>query len=220
LLAAVLLPALSAARGRARRTACMSNLRQLGTSWTIYMGEFDQQLSPWLSTLHPTQLPSTEVYHCPDDRHQDGTAANAWLSRPDGDFSEAYDRPGSIGHHGNDPNPSVTNISMFYESSEASCSWTWTGAPPSPTWGEVKLAQMACRADSIDPSGTVTYSNPCEPYATTEFPVIRCFWHIKDIVRVLQPGQILSETNSVPVLNIGFAGNVFTSQPHWEEGQL
>jgi prepilin-type N-terminal cleavage/methylation domain-containing protein len=39
ILAALLLPALSSAKARAQRTACMNNIKQLGTAWTIYNGE-------------------------------------------------------------------------------------------------------------------------------------------------------------------------------------
>jgi Tfp pilus assembly protein PilE len=39
ILAALLLPILSKAKGRAQRMACLTNLRQLGAAWTMYYGE-------------------------------------------------------------------------------------------------------------------------------------------------------------------------------------
>jgi prepilin-type N-terminal cleavage/methylation domain-containing protein len=39
ILAALLLPALSAAKGRAQQIACMNNLKQLGTAWIMYNGD-------------------------------------------------------------------------------------------------------------------------------------------------------------------------------------
>ena len=43
-LAGLLLPALNKARALAQRTACLSNLRQLGLSWTLYSGDNDGRL--------------------------------------------------------------------------------------------------------------------------------------------------------------------------------
>jgi len=45
LLVGILLPALGRARGAARDAACLSNLRQLGLAWTMYMDDFDR--FPW-----------------------------------------------------------------------------------------------------------------------------------------------------------------------------
>ncbi|MCP5519143.1 MAG: prepilin-type N-terminal cleavage/methylation domain-containing protein [Verrucomicrobiales bacterium] len=43
LLAGLLLPALSAAKDKARRIACLSNLRQMGIAWTGYLGDFEDR---------------------------------------------------------------------------------------------------------------------------------------------------------------------------------
>ncbi len=42
ILAAMLLPALNAARGRARTTSCLSNVKQLNLAWTHYTDDNDQ----------------------------------------------------------------------------------------------------------------------------------------------------------------------------------
>jgi prepilin-type N-terminal cleavage/methylation domain-containing protein len=44
ILAAMLLPALSSAKERAHRAACVSNLRQFGLAATVYANDFDQKL--------------------------------------------------------------------------------------------------------------------------------------------------------------------------------
>lgn len=55
-LAGTLIPALGKAKALAQRTACLSNLRQLGLSWTLYSGDNDGRLVesyPGNSTANP-----------------------------------------------------------------------------------------------------------------------------------------------------------------------
>ncbi|HXT13767.1 MAG TPA: prepilin-type N-terminal cleavage/methylation domain-containing protein [Candidatus Angelobacter sp.] len=62
ILAALLFPALSSAKGKAQRAACANNLKQLGLAWTMYNGE------------HQGFLPSCVPYHVPY-----ATNLNAWV---------------------------------------------------------------------------------------------------------------------------------------------
>jgi len=54
ILAAMLLPALSRARERARRAICMNNLRQIGLGWVMYTNDYDGYL--------PLSFSYTNVY--------------------------------------------------------------------------------------------------------------------------------------------------------------
>lgn len=47
ILAAMLLPALSNAREKARRSACLNNLKQLGLSFSVYANDYDGYLPPF-----------------------------------------------------------------------------------------------------------------------------------------------------------------------------
>lgn len=48
ILAAMLLPALSAAREKARLSSCMSNLKQMGTAFASYTGDYGGYLPSWV----------------------------------------------------------------------------------------------------------------------------------------------------------------------------
>ncbi len=98
ILAAILLPALSAAQERGRRLTCLNNQRQLGIAWEVYAGDAGDRmvLNDWELTGSVSRSPSNswvignavldadpgtitsgtlfpysknvEIYHCPDDR--------------------------------------------------------------------------------------------------------------------------------------------------------
>jgi len=76
ILVSLLLPALSEAKARAKRVACMSNLRQVGVAMAIYVGDHEyypleqerigSPTAPcWYQTLHPYSSGSYNVWNCP-----------------------------------------------------------------------------------------------------------------------------------------------------------
>ena len=97
ILAALLLPALSAAQERGRRVTCLNNQRQLGISWEVYAGDSSDKMviNDWEQSGSVAYSPSNswvtgnaildadpgtitsgtlfpyvksiDVYHCPDD---------------------------------------------------------------------------------------------------------------------------------------------------------
>lgn len=99
ILAAMLLPALSKAREKARAISCVNNLKQLGTTTLMYSSDFEDYLLPantkgngtWiLYVLKNALLPPT-VLHCPSN------AVN--ITPEDGDTAMGYkDYPELKGH--------------------------------------------------------------------------------------------------------------------------
>ncbi len=60
ILAAILLPALSAAQERAHRLTCLNNQRQLGIAWEVYAGESSDRMVP--GSASSTALPTTHEF--------------------------------------------------------------------------------------------------------------------------------------------------------------
>jgi prepilin-type N-terminal cleavage/methylation domain-containing protein/prepilin-type processing-associated H-X9-DG protein len=58
ILASLLLPALSKAKGMAQRTACLNNLKQLTLGWMVYSGDHDESLPPNHEDYYATQAAS------------------------------------------------------------------------------------------------------------------------------------------------------------------
>jgi prepilin-type N-terminal cleavage/methylation domain-containing protein/prepilin-type processing-associated H-X9-DG protein len=75
ILAGLLLPALSGAKARAKRTACQNNLRQLTLALQMYADDHDDQLPPrsyqasaiWVDRLEPYYI-DRKLLHCLVDR--------------------------------------------------------------------------------------------------------------------------------------------------------
>src|SRR5947209_20532079 len=69
-LAAILFPVFAAARGSARRTVCISNLRQIGLGLHMYYQDYDS-LPYYLSYVNQSYVKEPRVFLCPSDT-QDG----------------------------------------------------------------------------------------------------------------------------------------------------
>ena len=60
ILAAILFPVFAKARESARRTACLSNVKQLGMNWMMYVQDYDEQFPPSNTTAgtNPQWVPA------------------------------------------------------------------------------------------------------------------------------------------------------------------
>jgi prepilin-type N-terminal cleavage/methylation domain-containing protein/prepilin-type processing-associated H-X9-DG protein len=96
ILAAILFPVFSAAREKARQTACLSNMKQLGLATIQYVQDYDEAYPPyyesgsfnfnglWRFLLYP-YTKSGNVYQCPDSPERTGTNPQTFngLTLPD-----------------------------------------------------------------------------------------------------------------------------------------
>jgi len=209
ILAGMLLPTLAKARQKAQASACMNNLKQIGLGVIMYRGDNEEAMPYWTSRLNPDYVGNKQVYKCPNDGNKADVAPASWRQRPDDQYSEAYDRTGSVGVHAAadphaNPNTDVAPISFFYEFSDAACSWAGAvGLGADSSWAAVKEAQMK--------SGDGTTGHVGVGYDPSLFPMLRCGWHINKRISVSSP-------DNAPVQNIGYIGNFFLSKNKWELG--
>src|SRR5438105_7702930 len=58
ILAAILFPVFAQAREAARKASCSSNLKQLGTAWTMYVQDYDEQIGQANNPAGPHDCPT------------------------------------------------------------------------------------------------------------------------------------------------------------------
>ena len=68
ILAAMLLPALSRARGQARQAVCKSNLKQIGLGMAMWSNDHNESYPEKLEDLHDEYITAKKIFQCPEDR--------------------------------------------------------------------------------------------------------------------------------------------------------
>ena len=98
ILAAILFPVFAQAREKARQTACLSNMKQIGTALAMYAQDYDEQYPSgrynpaipvgadygkgWAGQIY-AQTKNAQIFQCPDDSTSQvaATASNPALPR-------------------------------------------------------------------------------------------------------------------------------------------
>jgi len=93
-LAAMLLPALSRARENAKRSNCVSNLKQIGTAFNMYTQDYDEKApssyDEWIY-LANTYTKNPAVFHCPSDKvNPVPTAIDNYTTNANNSLHESY----------------------------------------------------------------------------------------------------------------------------------
>ncbi|WP_309719906.1 DUF1559 domain-containing protein [Armatimonas sp.] len=90
ILAAILFPVFAQARGKARAISCLSNMKQLGTSFMMYVQDYDETFplgvqedwnNGWPTAVQP-YVKSLGVFRCPDDGDLTQPAGTGWAGAP------------------------------------------------------------------------------------------------------------------------------------------
>lgn len=87
ILAGMLLPAIAAARERARRTSCMSNMRQVGLSLRMYSSDHDERFPKYLYSIHKYIYEKAKLLKCPS---QEGDGADRFMDVEPANVSYSY----------------------------------------------------------------------------------------------------------------------------------
>jgi prepilin-type N-terminal cleavage/methylation domain-containing protein len=102
ILAAMLLPALGAAREQARRAVCLSNLKQIGLALVMYADTYDGRFPPSLvwqggaprmadDTVYPAYLSDLNVFYCrtrEGDEPEEFADTGTWYPYLNREFTE------------------------------------------------------------------------------------------------------------------------------------
>jgi prepilin-type N-terminal cleavage/methylation domain-containing protein/prepilin-type processing-associated H-X9-DG protein len=138
ILAAILFPVFAQAREKARSITCISNMRELGTAYAMYVQDYDEAAGPigsnfangtpngWAGPLYP-YVKSNGVFNCPDDT---GTEMSYAINM---NIEKAY--WDGAGNMGGGSGPFILNDSDFAEpdktvmfSEVTGCHWWTSGA--------------------------------------------------------------------------------------------
>ena len=125
ILAAMLLPALSQAREKARAASCMSNLKQLGLTWMMYAQDYDDLIvirsygnSQWYTLMRNYMGDGIlKTWHCPTNKLIPYDVVNStYQETPTGvnySYSEHLGRPDATSYPSKlvqIPNPSTRGV--------------------------------------------------------------------------------------------------------------
>ncbi len=113
ILSAILFPVFQSVRENARRTACLSNMKQVGTAITLYSQDYDELIVPsqngsgvnlvsWPSIIYP-YIKSADVFVCPDGSDGGQAADSSQVAASTRLYVGATTTTGGYGADGSDP---------------------------------------------------------------------------------------------------------------------
>ena len=204
-LAAILLPALAAARRHTREAKCINQLRQISHCMQMYKVDFKDRMPPWLSNMYPNHIRDHRIMICPQDgsKGRDGSRPD-WAREEVDQFKEtddtescaSSDDPDELVSYGDATNvkpkevrsQDVKGVSYLYDFNISRCSW-WMdqGKPMFPdtvcgngdgvvAWNEARMADVeGLVADPSNPNMTAVPDS--EQKFEGHVPMVRCFHH-------------------------------------------
>ena len=219
ILAGIGAPMITSAQRQARQADCRSNLRQFGIALASYRSDHNGRNPPWLSNLYPDYIDGKDIYVCKSDRDAKKKSGNYHPVPKELHETYGYDYYTEVADFGSGRDIALN--SYFYEFSAAKCSWDSNpdhdmDDDGEVAWWEAKEWQLRYGDEA---NGGGSPESP-KPYSTARMPIIRCWHHWQEdkVFGYQQSGTKRTNTLSKfpMVLNVGYAGNVFSSPPWWE----
>lgn len=133
LLAALLFPSFARARAGARRTACTSNLKQIGLAFHLYRQDFDGGLPAHLSLVNKSYLRDARALLCPSDGKRGQIAGNDYYEGntylPTGVSYEYFPQwQIALDNNWYDPSPDFGTGRWGDLTPLAGCPWHWAAS--------------------------------------------------------------------------------------------
>lgn len=130
-LTAILFPVFAAARAMARRTVCLSQLRQIGMALQMYKQDYEE-FPPHLSDINASYVKEPRVFLCPSDlldgKHAGNLRLEGALFMPSGvsyDYIPRWQKAVDLGWW--KPAPSYGHGKWDDLTPIADCQWHWAG---------------------------------------------------------------------------------------------
>ena len=177
LLAAILFPVFARARENARRSACSSNMKQIGLALMQYSQDYDEKLVPvglamrWANLTVP-YAKSTQIYDCPsftgvkftqDLVNNNATNATSAMSYA---INEAYWQPGAANKSPN-ANPPVSQGNSGLTGGAYVTSLAQFESPASTVWVTDGLGTTTSGAFYWETDGNPTLSGAPRQFGTS-----------------------------------------------------
>ena len=204
ILAGLIFPIVGHVKEKSKRTACMSNLRQLQVGVSIFRASRKDRYPAWLSNLYKKEMKgSAKAYLCPNDPKDGVQSANRGANMFNyTEMSSTFDKPGTTTASGYSTPSDIDDLHVSYAYEFCGGIWpsSWTeeydGITATGTsWQQVKLNLLKnCKAAK----------KPID----TRLPMIRCSWHAE--------GK--GADSMAPFLNVSTTGNSYLSRSDWKNG--
>lgn len=223
ILAGIAAPMITGAQRQARQADCRSNLRQFGIALASYRSDHNGRTPPWLSNLYPEYVDGKDIYVCKSDRDARHKRSDYDPIPKDLTSVTHYDEIDDFyGGSATGRNTDIDLNSYFYEFSAARCSWDHDSAHDADGDGEIawwEAKEWQLRYGDERNGGGGSPESP-RPYSTARMPIIRCWHHWQEDTLLgfqVDDYDHTGQKRKFPmVLNVGYAGNVFSSPPWWE----
>jgi len=160
ILAAILFPVFAQAREKARQTACLSNMKQIGIGMAMYTQDFDECFpggynsygngSGWAGQVYP-YVKSNAVFLCPDDVTPGDVCSYGYNSNMmylPGGTAPGY----PMGVQLSQLNAPSKTVALFEVVGNNSAGYT--------SVTQDKWCGLGCTGNSYSPAGTAWYSGP------------------------------------------------------------